>query len=132
VVDEELVRGIAACLKRWPWAARPAAVTWIPSTRPDREALLAAVASRLGELGTLPVIPALQRVRPGRPQAELGNGPHRCRNVWGAFTVVADLPAGPVLLLDDAVDSGWTMTVAAALLREAGAEAVLPFALVRR
>ena len=38
------------------------------------------------------------------------------------------LPAGPVLLVDDVIDSGWTMTVAARLLRRAGAAAVLPFA----
>ena len=31
--------------------------------------------------------------------------------------------------VDDRVDSGWTMTVAARLLREAGAPAVLPLAL---
>jgi ATP-dependent DNA helicase RecQ len=36
---------------------------------------------------------------------------------------------GPVLLADDRIDTGWTMTVAARLLREAGAQAVLPFAL---
>ncbi len=36
---------------------------------------------------------------------------------------------GPVLLVDDLVDSGWTMTLAARLLRDAGAPAVLPFAL---
>jgi ATP-dependent DNA helicase RecQ len=31
-----------------------------------------------------------------------------------------------VLLVDDAYRSGWTMTVAAALLREGGVPAVLP------
>jgi ATP-dependent DNA helicase RecQ len=40
-----------------------------------------------------------------------------------------ELGAGPVLLVDDVVGSGWTMTVAAMLLRRAGAPAVLPFAL---
>jgi ATP-dependent DNA helicase RecQ len=34
-----------------------------------------------------------------------------------------------VLLVDDVIDSGWTMTVAARALRQAGAPAVLPFAL---
>jgi ATP-dependent DNA helicase RecQ len=34
-----------------------------------------------------------------------------------------------VLLVDDQIDSGWTMTLAAALLRDAGAPAVLPLAL---
>ena len=36
---------------------------------------------------------------------------------------------GPVLLIDDRIESGWTMTVAARLLRQAGAPAVLPLAL---
>jgi ATP-dependent DNA helicase RecQ len=41
---------------------------------------------------------------------------------------VAGLP-GPVLLVDDRIETGWTMTVAARLIREAGAPAVLPFVL---
>ena len=41
----------------------------------------------------------------------------------------ADVPAGPVLLVDDLVVTGWTLTVAAVALREAGASAVLPVAL---
>jgi ATP-dependent DNA helicase RecQ len=36
---------------------------------------------------------------------------------------------GPVLVIDDRIETGWTMTVAARLLREAGATAVLPLAL---
>ena len=42
------------------------------------------------------------------------------------------LPGGPVLLVDDLVDSRWTMTVAAREVRLAGASAVLPFALALR
>jgi ATP-dependent DNA helicase RecQ len=37
----------------------------------------------------------------------------------------------PRVLVDDTIDSGWTMTVAARLLRRAGAGAVLPFALAQ-
>ncbi len=40
-----------------------------------------------------------------------------------------ELPAGPLLLVDVRYRSGWTMTVAAALLREAGATAMLPLVL---
>ena len=36
-----------------------------------------------------------------------------------------------MLLVDDVIDTGWTMTVAARLLRRAGAPAVLPFALAQ-
>jgi ATP-dependent DNA helicase RecQ len=55
--------------------------------------------------------------------------------VWDTFVVDPALGAalqsheGPVLLVDDLVDSRWTMTVAGRELRRAGASAVLPFAL---
>jgi ATP-dependent DNA helicase RecQ len=53
--------------------------------------------------------------------------------VWSAFGVggVA-LPNGPILLVDDLADSRWTLTVAARLLRRAGATSVLPFVLALR
>jgi predicted amidophosphoribosyltransferase len=71
--------------------------------------------------------------RPRRPTR--GNSAQRLRQVHDAFRLPAELSAavadsrGPILLVDDSVDSGWTMTVAARLLRQAGADAVLPFAL---
>ena len=63
------------------------------------------------------------------------NSAQRLRALWHELTVpgpVAEAVAalgGPVLLVDDRIETGWTMTVAARLLREAGAPAVLPLAL---
>ena len=37
-----------------------------------------------------------------------------------------------MVLVDDWSDSGWTLTLAASLLREAGAEAVHPFVLAQK
>jgi ATP-dependent DNA helicase RecQ len=137
-VSDDLVDGIARALRRWDWDGRPRWVTWIPSRRHD--VLLADVAERVGTLGKLPVHRPLTR-RSGAPdrfQEDVANSAHKVGNVWGAFGVdPGGLPppavlAGPVLLLDDVLDTGWTMTVAAALLREAGAGAVYPFALARR
>ncbi|MCW2665307.1 MAG: putative ATP-dependent helicase, partial [Frankiales bacterium] len=47
------------------------------------------------------------------------------------FAVPPGLPCdgGPVLLVDDRVDTGWTLTECARLLREAGAGPVLPLVL---
>ena len=134
--DDELVDGIAATLKRWPWEARPTWVTWVPSQA--HGPLLEATAERLGALGKLPVHPVLTRVRPGPPQSSQQNSAHRLGNVWGAFAVDegalpdAAVRRGPVLVLDDTWDSGWTMTVVAHLLRAAGTGPVLPLALARR
>jgi ATP-dependent DNA helicase RecQ len=133
--DDELVNGIAAALKRWPWPQRPAWVTWIPSRHHDP--LLASVATRVGALGKLPVAAAVSWTRDRPEQRTRENSAHRLANVWGAMQVDGsalprEVTAGPVLLLDDFYDTGWTMTVAAAALRAAGAPAVLPFVLARR
>jgi len=83
----------------------------------------------LGELGYRPGAPA------GRPAGRQYNSAQRLRAVWDELTVPGPAGAavarlgGPVLLVDDRVESGWTMTVAAKLVREAGAPAVLPLAL---
>ena len=127
--------GIVATLKRWPWEDRPRWVTWIPQAAGGGPAH--AVAARIGDARPLPVHRVLRRTRAGPPQAELENSAHRLRNVWGAFAADLGRPdpaelAGPVLVLDDVLDSGWTMTVAADLLREAGAGPVLPLVLARR
>ena len=50
----------------------------------------------------------------------------------GAFAVAGPVPEGPVLLVDDTVSSRWTLTVAGALLRDGGAEAVFPLVLAQR
>lgn len=63
------------------------------------------------------------------------NSALRVASLWQSLQLddelAGRLPAvdGPVLLVDDRVDTGWTMSVAASLLRRAGADAVLPFAL---
>jgi ATP-dependent DNA helicase RecQ len=93
-------------------------------TRPHQ---LAHLARRIAEIGRLPLLGTLAPHGP-RP-GEHANSAQRLAAVWHAieeprFTV----PRGPVLLVDDVVDTGWTMTVAARLLRRAGASAVLPFA----
>ena len=59
------------------------------------------------------------------------NSAQRLRAVHGAFGVPAGTPldGSPVLLVDDLVDTGWTLTEATRVLREAGAGPVLPLVL---
>jgi ATP-dependent DNA helicase RecQ len=61
------------------------------------------------------------------------NSAYRVAALSGAWTAPdPDLIAsagGPVLLVDDLSDSGWTLTMAARVVRAAGAQHVLPFAL---
>ncbi len=77
----------------------------------------------------LATLPRLVRARAASAQ--------RLHSLWRALTVPDGLAAavethaaaGPVLLVDDQIDTGWTMTVAGMLLRKAGASGVLPLAL---
>ncbi|PLL60686.1 ATP-dependent DNA helicase RecG, partial [Klebsiella michiganensis] len=86
-------------------------------------------ARRLAQLLELPFVDAIVKVRDNQPQKLQQNRYHQCQNLDGVFQVNSALPNGPVLLVDDLIDSGWTMTVLAALLRQAGCEKVYPVAL---
>ena len=62
----------------------------------------------------------------------MANSSQQARNLDGALTMPADaLPDGPVLLVDDMVDSRWTVTIAAWLLRSNGSGEVWPLALAQ-
>ena len=58
------------------------------------------------------------------------NSAQQFRNVYGAFEVVGPVTKLPVLLVDDIVDSGWTLTVIGVAC-EAGTGPVHPFVLAR-
>jgi ATP-dependent DNA helicase RecQ len=125
-VPKEVLDACVRVLAGWGWAERPVGVVVIGSrTRPHQ---LAHLARRISEIGRLPLLGTLAPQGP-RPEAH-ANSAQRLAAVWQAFEEPGfALPPGPVLLVDDVIDTGWTMTVAARLVRRAGAAAVLPFAL---
>ncbi|HUG25426.1 RecQ family ATP-dependent DNA helicase [Piscinibacter sp.] len=121
--------GVVAVLGRWrrSWGARPVAVVPMPSALHPQ--LIHSVAAHVAAAGRLPLLDALRLTGP-TPDADLASGA-KVAALLEALAVrpgVA-LPAGALLLVDARYRSGWTMTVAAALLREAGATAVLPLVL---
>ena len=60
----------------------------------------------------------------------MANSIQQARNIDGSFVIdQMSLPPGSVLLIDDMVDSRWTMTVASWLLRRTGSDEVFPLAL---
>jgi ATP-dependent DNA helicase RecQ len=84
------------------------------------------LAERIAAIGKLELVDALTVSGP-RPPDDVPSGP-RVEALFASLAVVLGLsfPGGPVLLVDDTYRTGWTMTVAAALLREAGAREVMP------
>jgi ATP-dependent DNA helicase RecQ len=125
---------LAACVRvlgDWNWSERPVAVVSMPSRR--HPLLIDSVARGVADAGRLPYLGAMSLVGDGPSGEPGGNSAYRLASVWDRFSPgEIELPTGPILLVDDLVDSRWTMTVAARALRMAGASAVLPFALALR
>lgn len=126
--SDELVEACAEMVRqRWNPHPEPTWVCCVPSLKhldlvPDFARRLAA---KLG----LPFIDAIEKVVDNPPQKMQQNRFHQCQNLDGAFVITPPLMPGPALLVDDIVDSAWTLTVLTALLRQAGCPTVYPLAL---
>ncbi|MFF3013943.1 RecQ family ATP-dependent DNA helicase [Streptomyces sp. NPDC057939] len=145
-VPDDVLQAAVAVIADWArsaggWApnvpdatARPVGVVAVPSmTRPQ---LVGSLAQGVATIGRLPFLGSLTYTGPdGAHSARRSNSAQRLRALSGAFAVPDDLAAalaaapGPVLLIDDSTESGWTLAVAARLLRQAGADQVLPLVL---
>ncbi len=145
-VPDDVLRAAVAVLADWArspggWtsnapdaSARPVGVVAVPSVARPR--LVGSLAQGIATVGRLPFLGTLTYTGPGDAHtARRSNSAQRLRALSGAFTVAEDLAGalagspGPVLLVDDYTDSGWTLAVAARLLRRAGGGQVLPLVL---
>ena len=127
-LGDELVDAVVEMLEeRWQPDPPPAWVTCVPSLRHPE--LVPDFARRVAASLELPFVEAVSKVKDNQAQKGQENRHHQCRNLDGAFDVVEDIPGTPVLLLDDIVDSRWTLTVVSALLLQSGSGPVWPVAL---
>lgn len=126
--DDVLVQGAIEMIQRWHPQPIPSWVTCIPSL--NRPELVPNFAQRLADKLGLPFLPVVRKVRPTRLQKTLSNSYQQAHNLDGAFVIDPwQGITGSVFLVDDVVDSRWTLTVVAALLRRAGSGLVFPLAL---
>ena len=126
--SEGLLQASVDLIQRdWNPQPAPAWVTAVPSLR--RPKLVYDFARRLAKALGLPFLPVLVRVADAPEQRLLFNSAQQSRNVRSSLAVNQPCLSGPVLLVDDVVDSRWTMTVAGWLLRRDGSGPVYPFAL---
>ncbi|BAU86555.1 ATP-dependent DNA helicase [Streptomyces laurentii] len=145
-VPDDVVQAVVRVLADWAkgpggWASgapdaapRPAGVVTVASHRRPR--LVGSLGHRIAEIGRMPLLGSVEYA----PEAEdlrisRTNSAQRVVGLQRTLVVPADLAerlaaaGGPVLLVDDLADSGWTLAVAARLLRRAGAEGVFPLVL---
>ena len=125
---DDLVEAVADMYeKRWRPNPAPRWVACVPSQ--NHPSLVPDFAQRLANRLGLEFVDAIQKVRDNEPQKNQQNSFHQCRNLDGVFDISDEIPRTPVLLVDDIIDSGWTITVLAALLRQKGSGPVYPVAL---
>ncbi|ADI06425.1 ATP-dependent DNA helicase [Streptomyces bingchenggensis BCW-1] len=145
-VPDDVADAVVTVLADWAkgpggWAsgapdapARPVGVVTVASrTRPR---LIQTLGERIASVGRMPLLGAVSYLDAGADtRVPRTNSAQRLRALHGALTVPPALAealgqaSGPVLLVDDLADTGWTLAVAARLLRRAGAEAVFPLVL---
>ncbi len=124
---DELVKAACDMIREWKPSPAPQWVTCIPSKR--NPALVGSFAKRLAKALRLPFHDVIDTTGTNEPQKYQQNAYHQCKNLDGVFSITSAVLREPVLLIDDTVDSGWTFTIGAALLRQAGSGEVYPVAL---
>jgi ATP-dependent DNA helicase RecQ len=143
-VPDDVAKAVVGVLADWAkgpggWASgqsdaqpRPVGVVTMASRR--RPQLIQSLGARIAEIGRLPLLGSVEYVGEVA-HASRSNSAQRLKALDGALAVPSALAAvlkeagGPVLLVDDATETGWTLAVASRMLRRAGAQGVLPLVL---
>ena len=127
---DDLVTACVKMIEAWNPQPAPTWVTNVPSLRhPD---LVPDFAQRLAAALGLPFRAVLIKTDHRPEQKTMENSPQQARNIDGSLAINDQaIPHGPVLLVDDMVDSRWTLTVSAWLLRKNGSGEVWPMALAQ-
>lgn len=126
--SDDLVEACVEMIGQWDPQPAPAWVTCVPSLRhPD---LVPDFAERLADALGLSFYSVLVKTYERPEQKTMANSTQQARNIDGSLALNDEvIPEGPVLLVDDMVDSRWTLTVSAWLLRMHGSGEVWPIAL---
>ncbi|WP_193104063.1 ATP-dependent DNA helicase RecQ [Brachybacterium sp. FME24] len=137
-VDAALTPAIAhrviEILTDWDWRQRPAAVLAVPST--TRPTLVRDLGAGIARIGQMQDLGALGLAPDAAPMNGARNSAFRVAALWDRFVITPDLAesiaaldGAPILLVDDEIDTRWTVTIAGRLLRRSGSGPVLPLAL---
>lgn len=145
-VPDDVVNAVVTVLADWAkgpggWASgaadappRPVGVVTVASR--SRPQLVGSLSARIAEVGRMPLLGTVEYA-PEAMDTRISrtNSAQRVRTLHEAFVVPPRLAEelvsadGPVLLVDDLSDSGWTLAVASRLLRRSGAKGVFPLVL---
>lgn len=129
IVPDDMVEAAAELIQTW-LGNEINSITYVPSIHPDRF-LVRDFAERLGQAIDVQVWHCVEKTRATEPQKLMQNSTQQVANISGAYRVSQPVVSASTLLVDDIVDSRWTLTYIGALLGRAGASPIYPFALAR-
>ncbi|WP_043504666.1 RecQ family ATP-dependent DNA helicase [Streptomyces glaucescens] len=143
-VPDDVAKAVVGVLADWArgpggWApgapeAQPRPVGVVTIASRSRPRLVGSLGEHIARVGRLPLLGTVEYTAGSGPVPR-SNSAQRLKVLDGALTVPPALAAtladvhGPVLLVDDFTETGWTLAVVARMLRRAGAEGVLPLVL---
>jgi ATP-dependent DNA helicase RecQ len=126
--SDDLVTACIRLIKQWNPDPAPTWVTTVPSL--NHPLLVPNFANRLALALGLPFYPVLTQTAERPEQKTMENSSFQAGNIYGSLSISTEnVPPGPLFLVDDMVDSGWTMTITTWLLRSSGSGPVWPLAL---
>lgn len=102
-------------------------VTAVPSLR--RPELVKSLAKRVAERLGFPFFEIITKIHDTEEQKHKENSFQQAQNAFQSFGVRESIPKSPVILIDDMVDSKWTLTVCGYRLKGQGVAKVFPFVL---
>jgi ATP-dependent DNA helicase RecQ len=131
-VTADVADGLTQVLSRWraQWIERPTVIVPVPSARHPE--LVGSLAQAISAVGLVPVVDALQVDGPPGDADASARARAKVQGDRLSLLPGVSLDGETVLLVDDTWRTGWTATIAGALLREAGANHVLPLVIHQR
>ena len=125
--DELVDATVELINKKWDELESIDYVIAVPSLR--RPELVRSFAKRVAQKLNTKFIDVIIKPKETVQQKTMENSNMQAKNAYNAFKVIKEMNYGNVLLIDDMVDSGWTLTACGSLLKQNGAIKVYPYAL---
>jgi len=128
--NSNLIDAAVICIQKWVAENNMTHVCCIP-TQKERQLLVIEMANEIAKRLKLPFVDCIKKIKKNKPQKKMETTIAQKENLDGVFeTIKGKVPKdSKLLLIDDIVDSRWTITIAGALLKNAGANKVFPFCL---
>lgn len=127
--SNKLVDASCNLLLNKKYELNPEVVVYVPSL--DRNELVRSLACRIAEKLNIPCFDLISKTKKNLPQKNMENSKQQYENIKDCFELYSEynVRGKSILLVDDMVDSKWTLTICGILLKQAGAKYVYPYVL---